>query len=165
MKRFFSIAVIAVLVFAPRALAQTVPPAKEDVPRLTYLLFPFVVFDQNWDTGIAISNTTAVPAGVGTTGESRGEVVMCFFPMDGLEVFTATLDKKELSAGQTGVFLGSSLKRSFSGYMIAVCGFSAGHGYAFTDSLKSALPSISQGYVAVAISPRKDLSLKPNELK
>jgi len=127
----------------------------------TYLLFPWVATDNKGgiDTGFAISNTSADPAVIGTVNQA-GSVTVYFFPAAGgtapSPVNLAPSGGKAgdpLPAGQTATFvLGSTLNSAFSGYVIAVCGFQYGHGFAFISNPAFASTGWTQGYLALSLT-------------
>ena len=81
----------------------------------SYLLFPWLVNtnDGNYDSGIAIANTTADPSVIGTVGQT-GDVTAYFYPSDGSASFSQSI-ATGLKPGATATFVLSSLKKSFAG--------------------------------------------------
>lgn len=126
----------------------------------SYLLFPWVAEtnDGNYSTGMAIANTSsdppgAAPAGIGTASQT-GDVNLFFFPSDGSASFTQKIGTG-VKGGQTVTFVTLSLKKAFTGYVIAVCGFSFGHGFAFIDNPIGGQNGFAQGYLALSLqNPR-----------
>ncbi len=122
----------------------------------TYLLFPWVVNtgDGAYDTGLAISNTTA-DAPIGTPTQV-GDVRLYFWASTGTNPAPVTL-ATALAAGRTATGVLSALVTTpFTGYVIAVCNFQLGHGFAFINNPRPGTGgAFSQGYLALSItSPR-----------
>jgi hypothetical protein len=129
-------------------------------PCTTNLLYPWVVntAPTGVDTGLAISNTSADPYGtVGQTGtcavnmyptdlttlngvSAGGAITVTTAPLQPGSVWRATLSGTPAFAGR-------------GGYIIAVCNFQYGHGFAFvTDNFGTGLPAgVAQGYLALVI--------------
>jgi hypothetical protein len=125
----------------------------------SYLLFPWVVFtgDGAYDTGMAIANTSADPQGPQPGGLNTppltGDVTLYFWRKDGGTNPAPQTIAKALPAGQVTTFLASSLKDSFVGYIIAVCGFPFGHGFAFINSPAPGTGgSFAEGYIALSLA-------------
>jgi len=138
--------------------AQTLQPATaltvvSIVPATTNLLVPFAVAGGGFDTGIAISNTTADPFGVAGGGAtpSNGTITYTFFPNGGSSFSFTTgaagtptgnggLTSGSLNAGNTySVLLSELLKAAgkgpaFSGYVFIVSNFTNAHGVSFATS-------------------------------
>jgi len=104
---------------------------------ISYLLFPWVVNsgDGSLDTGIAISNTSAVPSQLGTQGQT-GDVTLHLFSADGTTQPSPIVISPAggLPAGRTVTYVLSQLGVPFQGYLIAVCDFQFGHGFAFISN-------------------------------
>jgi hypothetical protein len=124
----------------------------------TTLLFPFVNTTAGFDTGIAIANTSADPFGTKT---QAGNCTLHFFsgPIGG----TPTPDVQKpfptpATAGGTSAFInpgevnaesGAAILPNFTGYVIAVCNFQLGHGYAlFSDT---GIRNWATGYLALVL--------------
>jgi len=135
----------------------------------TFLLFPWAVVDGTYDTGLAIANTTADPTDIGTTGQT-GNVTLFFFGTN-LTNTTAQASFSQvisptggLPAGATATFDLNSLKtKPFYGYIIAECGFSLAHGFAFIDTPNAGPATVAQGYVAAVINNPRLGSTAPAE--
>jgi len=97
----------------------------------SYLIFPWVAYtaDGNLDTGIAISNTSADPAIIGTRGQT-GDVTLYFWTADGSTAPAPLKIATALAAGKSATFVASQIGKAYTGYVIAVCGFQMGHGLA-----------------------------------
>src|SRR5206468_3034813 len=117
------------------------------VPATTNLLIPFVVSGGGFDTGIAISNTTADPFGATTGGATaaNGSIVYNFFPNGGTPFSFTTgaagtpagnggLTSGVLNAGNTYAVLLTQLltaagkSTSFAGYIFITTNFTNAHG-------------------------------------
>jgi hypothetical protein len=169
--------------FAP--LSTVAVPAASPVPRFrevypltdgftisacrTLLLFPFITNVAGWDTGIAISNTSADP--IGTTGQSAA----CRLHYYGTPA-TTPQSTPVIAAGEQLAFTLSSgggvvgttktcaavgplqcAAPGFHGYMIAVCDFQFAHAMAFVSDLGAS--RVAHGYLALVIpdtTPRAD---------
>jgi len=116
----------------------------------TRLLFPFLTSIPDWDTGIAISNTTVDPF---KTPAQEGPCTLYFYgtPSNSSQT-SATIP----AGGQLLMTLsnGNSTQNlspltGFTGYMIAVCNFQYAHGYAFISDLGA--NKFAQGYIALVI--------------
>jgi hypothetical protein len=138
--------------------AQTLQPATaltvvSIVPATTNLLVPFAVAGPGFDTGIAISNTTADPFGATTGGATpgNGTITYTFFPNGGTSFSFTTgaagtptgnggLTSGVLNAGNTYSVLVSELLKAagkgpaFSGYLFVTTNFTNAHGVAFAVS-------------------------------
>ena len=127
----------------------------------SYLLFPWApsTGDGNYETGVAIANTTSDPSVIGTTGVP-GDVNAYFFPSDGSASTTQTI-ATGLKPGATATFVvGTTLKKPFLGYIIVVCNFPLGHGFAFIDNPIGGQNGFAQGYLAISLTnPRLGGSL------
>jgi hypothetical protein len=142
----------------------------------TILLFPYVTNQAGFDTGMAIANTTADPLGTtaqagtcslnyyGNTNGSTGPVAQTS-PSVGAGSHLALM----LSGGG-GVFAkdggftacasGACVAPLFQGYIIAICNFQYGHGYAFISDL--GVDTIAQGYLALIIPDRSGAARPPD---
>lgn len=94
----------------------------------TNLLFPYVVSLSGFDTGLAISNTSADP--FGTVGQA-GTCTLNFYGTGAPSAKTTA----SVAAGVTTTLLGSTDFPNFQGYMIAVCNFQFAHGFAFISDI------------------------------
>jgi hypothetical protein len=125
----------------------------------TTILFPFVSNQSGFDTGLAISNTsddwqlmnTEPQDGIctihyiGSTtggGASPPDDVSSVIPAGGQLVWTLS--------GGNGDF-GLNGAPEFQGYVIAVCEFQYGHGFAFISNGFTGIPTIAHGYLALII--------------
>jgi hypothetical protein len=125
----------------------------------TYLLFPYVVNtgDGKYDTGFAVSNTTA-DSPIGTTAQA-GDVTFYFFPAGGGTAPSPVTVKTGLAAGQQATYVLSQLGAPFSGYVLAVCNFQLAHGFAFINSPQPGTGGqFAQGYLALVVSNPRTVS-------
>jgi hypothetical protein len=127
------------------------------IPATTTFLIPYVTTTSTFDTGLAISNTTADPftaPGAGGARAQSGTVTFTFFPVTGSSFSYTTsatsptgnggLASGVLASGKTYTVLATELltaagfatPRAFSGYVIAVANFTNGHGAAFITDFK-----------------------------
>jgi hypothetical protein len=113
----------------------------------TDLLFTFLTNQAGFDTGIAISNTSSDPFG---SPNQNGTCQLNWYGT-GPAAGTATTTSS-IAAGSSYANLVSSLAPGFQGYMIAICNFQFGHGFAFiTDGYGQPGKGLSQGYLANVI--------------
>jgi len=110
----------------------------------TTLLYPWVNAEPGFDTGIAIANTSSDPFGTKTQG---GTCVLNFFGTGAGTTTTATTPT--IATGTVYADQVSNLKPGFRGYVIAVCNFTLGHGYAlFSDT---GIRNWATGYLALVL--------------
>lgn len=136
-------------VFAPKSGGDvlTINPCQ------TNLLFPFVAQTGNFDTGIAISNTSKDPF---STPNQTGKCNMYYYgtnepatnPDDtSVDIAAGKQLLYTLSAGNAAQGLNPA--PGFVGYIIARCNFQYAHGYAFISDLGS--KEFAQGYIALVM--------------
>ena len=137
---------------------------------VTYLLFPYITCGAHadWDTGIAIANTTMDDGIFGLSAAAtaqRGSVIMYAFPTG-----EKTADDYSTAMGYTGdptmamlsggLAAGDSLAMTCSsnemlagmqGYAIVKAGFRHAHGMAFVTNSASGAVDAVHGYVALVI--------------
>jgi len=125
-------------------------------PCTTNLLFPWVLNFANADTGMAIANTSADPYG---TVPQTGSCTLNLFPTDkttnnGVSAGAAiSITTAPIQPGSVwrAAMSGTPSFAGLAGYVIAVCRFQYGHGFAFiTDNFPNA-PVTAQGYIALLI--------------
>lgn len=120
------------------------------------LLFPWVVSDANYVTGLAISNTsmdptntanTAIAIGGYTASKQSGKITVYYFGqtganpvVSGTAAQTASAPSASVAAGSFATFLAPS---GFAGYAIANSQFQYCHGVAFLFSTNSGVPPMS----------------------
>jgi hypothetical protein len=111
------------------------------------LLFTFMTNQAGFDTGFEISNTSSDPFG---TAAQNGTCTLNWYgngPAAGTATTTAAIP-----AGTAYTNLVSNAAPGFQGYMIAVCNFQYGHGFAFiSDGYGQPGRGLSQGYLASVI--------------
>jgi hypothetical protein len=126
---------------------------------VTNLLFPWVgsLPDFGYDTGIAIANTgydvgAISPPTVGDPGVIRGY----FYPQTfgAAPVAPTPVTTSVIVPGDTWAFPFSSYGASKFGYLIAVCEFRFGHGFAYiTQGTIGGTLDTAQGYLALVMNP------------
>ena len=123
-------------------------------PCRTNLLFTWVLNFAGLDTGIAISNTSLDPYGTVT---QAGTCAVNLYPTDkttnnGVNAGGAvTVTTQSIAAGSVwrSTLSGQTAWAGLAGYIIAVCNFQYGHGFAFiTDNFGVGSPGTAQGYIA-----------------
>lgn len=141
-------------------------PAKEPqnavstVKCVTNLLYPYVVKGfGGYDTGIAVANTSFDKSAVAVdqgANPQHGTVTFFMYPKfaAGVTVAAAPMSftTAEVMAGDSYANVLSALlpaaATEFQGYVIAVCNFQFGHGYAYIAFNMGQASGIAQGYVA-----------------
>jgi len=130
------------------------------------ILFPDITNQAGFDTGIAISNTSADPilttaqAGAcklnyyGNTNGSTGPAVQTtpVIPAGGQLLYLLSTGGSVIANGggtPTACASGNCLAPGFQGYMIAVCDFQYAHGFAFITDLGAR--NLAMGYLALII--------------
>ncbi len=126
----------------------------------TTLLFPYVTTDAGFDTGLAISNTTADPSQYGTANQVGSCSLNPYGEYSSGATVPAAGTSPEIAAGRTwafsltdsAVFDGAGLGSGFNGYLIAVCDFQLAHGYAFISTYGlSGANAVANGYLALVV--------------
>jgi hypothetical protein len=116
------------------------------------LLYPFITNIGGFDTGMAISNTTADPFG---TALQTGACTIYYYGTVGTsKVAVSYPTTKSITGGEYFVWSLSSGGDStavagFQGYAIARCDFQYAHGYAFISDLGA--QKLAQGYLALIL--------------
>jgi hypothetical protein len=135
----------------------------------TILLFPDITNQAGFDTGIAISNTSADPlqtsgqAGTcslnyyGNTNGAAGPAAQTTpsIPAGGQLLMLLSTGGSVLANGggaATACASGACLAPGFQGYMIAICNFQYAHGFAYISDLGAT--KLAQGYLALIIPDR-----------
>ena len=136
---------------------------------VTYLLFPYITCGAHadWDTGIAIANTTMDDGIFGLSGGAvaqRGSVTMYAFPTGEKTAHNATemgyMGEPTMAMLSGGLAPGDSLAMTCSGnemlagmqgYAIVKAGFRHAHGMAFVMNLASGAVDAVHGYIALVI--------------
>ena len=128
----------------------------------TTLLFPFVTNMADYDTGIAISNTSEDAFGTDAHG---GTCTIHYhgMMMDGgaapLAQTSDSIDGGEqlifrLSSGNKEAGIGPA--PGFQGYLMARCAFQFAHGLAFITNGAAGTPTLAQSYLALVVPVRYD---------
>ena len=107
-------------------------------PCKTTLLFPFVTNMAGFDTGIAISNTSA----------TAGSCTITFSGSDAPE----PLKSSTIAAERHMTLLISATAANFQGYLTADCEFQKGYGFAFITDGFGGTPTLAQSYLAADIT-------------
>jgi len=116
------------------------------------LLYPFITNIGGFDTGMAISNTTADPYG---TALQTGACTIYYYGTVGTsKVAVSYPTTKSITGGEYFVWSLSSGGDStavagFQGYAIARCDFQYAHGYAFISDVGA--QRLAQGYLALIL--------------
>lgn len=139
------------------------------VPCVTNLLFPYVTNRTNYDTGIALVNTS-LDNGTGSTDNpapfntqlQHGTCTLYFFPHTAVGVAAVPPQTtRDIPAGDTESFtlgnppaeFSAGATALFEGYVIARCNFQYAHGFAFI--VDGTLPGFgSESYLALIIPDR-----------
>jgi len=163
---------------APIPRFADLPIAKNLVnvePCLTNLLFPFVTARGGFDTGVAISNTTASnmkgQPGITTNlpyndRPTNGACTLYYWgeKEDGTSLAKPVQTSSVINAGKQLVYtlfgggMGVDATPGFQGYIIATCNFHLGHGFAFISDLGA--QKLAMGYLALVI-PTSNTSRRP----
>jgi hypothetical protein len=113
----------------------------------TNLLFPYVVNATGFDTGIAISNTSADPFSTAT------QTGTCTLSIYSTGVTPVTFTTPSIAPGTTYTNVLSSIAAGVTGYIIAACNFSFAHGLASVSKIAVSGPVST--YLALVIqTPR-----------
>jgi hypothetical protein len=130
-------------------------------PCSTNLLYPWVLNFAGLDTGLAIANTSTDPYG---TVAQAGTCTINLYPTDtttnsgvsagaGISITTSSIASGSV---WRATMSGTSAFTGKAGYIIAVCAFQFGHGFAFiTDNFGVGAPATAQGYLANIIPDPK----------
>jgi len=116
----------------------------------TNLLFPFVTSVTGFDTGIALSNTSADPFG---TTAAAGSCALNFYGTGAPTPSTGVAAPGGSQAGGSSTaFLLSSVAPNFTGYLIAQCTYQYGHGFAYIVYNFGQGNGATMGYLATVMS-------------
>jgi hypothetical protein len=142
----------------------------------TTLLIPFAVVDANFDTGIAIANTTADPLAAGQSAvDQNGTITFTFFPQTGTSFGPYTtsatspgagLTSGVLNAGGTYAVLLSQLlaaaggPANFTGYVFAVVNATNAHGQYFVSDFEA----FTNGALMLVVNPAQRNAPTPESL-
>lgn len=142
---------------------------------VTNLLYPYVTTAPGFDTGLAVSNTSAdLPVADTLTPSGPGQDGACslylFYADSTGAPATKTIMTPVVKAGTTyafSLFGGDSANgitgtSGATGYAIARCNFQYGHGYAFVSPVGTPVTGWAQGYLAVVIPDLSNGTRPPN---
>jgi len=120
----------------------------------TSLLFPFVTNQLGFDTGIVLANTSTDPfAAPGGAVATPGSCALNFYGAGAPTPSTGVAAPGGSQAsGTTNAFQVSSVAPGFQGYLIAVCNYQYGHGYAFIEYDLTQGNGIAEGYLGLVIT-------------
>jgi hypothetical protein len=127
---------------------------------VTNLLFPYVTNWSNFDTGIAISNTSKDPFSSPNDRLQSGRCTLNYYgKMANGDVVTASEQTdRVIDAGDHATVLlsgggthGLKGQPNFQGYIIAQCGFLYGHGFAFITDGPVGQARVAEGYLALVL--------------
>jgi len=121
----------------------------------TTLLWPYVTNAAGFDTGVAISNTSADPRG--TAAQSGTCTINYYGAFESGAALPSAATTSTIAAGRFAAFSlsagGSGVpalaSAGFTGYLIGVCNFQLAHGYAFISDLGAR--NLAHGYLALII--------------
>jgi hypothetical protein len=126
-------------------------------PCRTNILFPYITNQSGFDSGIAISNTTMDPY---ETIHQSGPCTINYYgnTTGGGAAPNAQTSTEEVAAGETLTFVVSSGGShgitgtpGFQGYIIAVCDFQYGHGFAFITDGPIGAAQVAEGYLGLIL--------------
>jgi hypothetical protein len=148
----------------------------------TVLLFPFVTNQAGFDTGIAISNTSADPLGTtaqsgactlnyyGNTAGGPGPAAQTTPSIGSGGHFAMILSGGGFAAAKDGApaacASGACVAPLFQGYIIAICNFQFAHGFAYVSDVQndpSGRTLGAMGYLALIIPDRGDEERAPQD--
>jgi hypothetical protein len=109
---------------------------------VTNLLFPYVTNQVNFDTGMAISNTSTDPW---KTVAQKGTCDVYHYGANAPAMLTTPV----VDSATTYTWLTSIVAPNFQGYVIAVCRFQFGHGFAFVSDFGAS--KLAMGYLALVV--------------
>jgi hypothetical protein len=123
----------------------------------TSLLFPFVTNQVGFDTGLVLANTSTDPFGaVSHATATPGTCALNFYGAGAPTPSTGVAAPGGAQAsGTTNAFQLSSVAPGFQGYVIAVCNYLYGHGYAFIEYDITQANGIAEGYLALVLSSQR----------
>jgi len=121
----------------------------------TSLLFPFVTNQLGFDTGLVLSNTSTDPFATGTSATPQaGTCTLNFYGAGAPTGGSAPAPGGSQATATTNAFLLSSVAPGFQGYMIAVCTYLYGHGFAYIAYDLTQNNGATMGYVADVMEAR-----------
>jgi len=121
----------------------------------TSLLFPFVTNQVGFDTGIVLANTSTDPLGTAGASFATAQAGTCSLNFYGAGAPSPNTGVAapggSQASGTTNAFQLSSVAPGFQGYVIAVCTYQFGHGYAFIEYDLTQANGIAEGYLALVL--------------
>ena len=114
----------------------------------TTLLFPWITNQSGFDTGVAISNTSADWLG---TPHQQGICTVHWHGADSAGATFSDTPSGSIGAGEQFIFLVSTEAPDFQGYIIVVCEFQFAHGFAFISDGFGGVQTLAQGYLALIL--------------
>jgi len=122
----------------------------------TSLLFPFVTNQVGFDTGIVLANTSTDPLGIAGASAATPQAGTCSLNFYGAGAPSPNTGVAapggSQATGTTNAFQLSSVAPGFQGYVIAVCTYQYGHGYAFIEYDLTQANGIAEGYLALVLN-------------
>ncbi len=118
----------------------------------TNLLFPFVVNQAGFDTGLAIANTSQDPFGTST---QTGACILNYYGNTNGGAAPAKVTSPVVAPGTELIWLlsttsgGIPATPGFEGYIIAQCAFQYAHGFAFITDVGA--QKLAEGYLALIL--------------
>jgi hypothetical protein len=133
----------------------------------TILLFPFITNQADFDTGIAISNTTADPLGSLGAGAQAGACKLYYYgntngsaappvattpvvPTGGQLVMILSGGGSVIANGGTATACTSCAAPGFQGYLFALCDFQFAHGFAYVSNIRAPYQG-AMGYLPLIV--------------
>ena len=121
------------------------------------ILFPFVSNQNSFDTGLVVSNTSE--DWLGTDPQDGACEIHYHGSTTGGGAAPPTDPTSVINAGEQLIWLLSSGNPAqdvdpateFQGYVIVVCDFQYGHGYAFISDGFGSVPTLAQGYLGLIL--------------
>jgi len=117
----------------------------------TSLLFPFVTNQLGFDTGIVLADTSTDPFGAVGATAGPGACNLNFYGV-GAPTNPVAAPGGSQASGTTNAFQLSSVAPGFQGYVIAVCNYLYGHGYAFIEYNLTQGNGVAEGYLPLVIN-------------
>jgi hypothetical protein len=125
----------------------------------TTILFPFVTNQSAFDTGLVISNTSDDWQLMNTEPQDGSCTIHHIGTTTGGGAAPADATSTVIAAGEQLIWTlsggnpaqGIDPASEFQGYIIAVCEFQYGHGFAFITNGFGGIPTIAHGYLALII--------------
>jgi hypothetical protein len=154
--------------YAPRLTDATTASATQPVPRFggdnpqnaftiirceTNLLWPYVINQAGFDTGMVIANTSSDPY---NTEAQEGPCTIYYYGATNGGPAPASQTTQTIKAGTQAIWTlssggnyGIAATPGFQGYVIARCQFRFAHGYAFISDVGAS--KLAQGYLALIL--------------